>query len=100
MEDIEKILDTKYDQLWKEVTFKLKALAWLKEQCGNTEYAHVFYYDNASNIDTIAKMYLNYKLMHSELELPANWIVTVFHDYVQVDCNAYMPATLKTNSAD
>jgi hypothetical protein len=97
MEDIEKLLDAKYDQLWKEVTFKLKALVWLKEKCNNTESFHSLYYDNVETIDTITRMYLDYKLRHSELDLPAKWFVSFYPGYIQVDCNAYIPKNLENN---
>lgn len=85
MEDIKTLLNTKYDQLWNEVSFKLRALAWLKEQLSNKETYHSIYYD-VSDIDTIQRMYLNYRLEHSELELPEDWTITVLPGYIQVYC--------------
>lgn len=85
MENIKDLLDTKYDQLWKEVSFKLKAFIWLKEQNDDQgRYYGIYYNDN--NIGQIAKMYLQYKLAHTDLEFPENWHVIVHREYIEILC--------------
>lgn len=85
MDDIQKLLDTKYDQLWKEVEFKLKAFIWLKEQNNDpNNYYGIYYNDN--NIGQIAKMYLQYKLAHTDLEFPKSWRVNIYREYIEIHC--------------
>lgn len=85
MENIKDLLDTKYDQLWKEVEFKVKALIWLKEQNNDRNNYYTIYY-NDNNIGQIAKMYLQYKLAHYDLEFPKNWRVNIYREYIEIRC--------------
>lgn len=92
MEDIEKLLDTKYDQLWREVEFKLKAFRWLKEQNDDqTNYYAIYYNDN--NIGQIAKMYLQYKMAHTNLGFPENWRVNIYREYIEIHCSDYQESS-------
>lgn len=86
MDDIKKLLDTTYDQLWREVEFKLKAFIWLKEQNNDPNHYYTICY-NDNNINQIAKMYLQYKLAHHDLELPKNWRVNIYRDYIEIHCD-------------
>lgn len=85
MEDIEKLLDTKYDQLWREVEFKLKAFIWLKEKNNDQDRYYPIYY-NDNNIGQIAKMYLQYKLAHTDLAFPKSWRINIHREYIDILC--------------
>jgi hypothetical protein len=85
MDNIKELLDSNYDQLWKEVTFKLKAFIWLKEQNNDQNRYYGIYY-NDGNIGQIAKMYLQYKMAHTDLGFPENWRVNIYREYIEILC--------------
>ena len=85
MDGIKELLDSNYDQLWKEVEFKLKAFIWLKEQNNDPNRYYAIYY-NDGNIGQIAKMYLQYKLAHTAIDFPKSWRVTISREYIEILC--------------